>query len=44
MNINGDEIHNDHMHVRFCVPAKYDLRAMRRAANVSAKGTYSTCA
>ena len=42
-HINGDEIHNDHMHVRFCVPAKYDLSAMRRAAGVSPKGTYSSC-
>jgi hypothetical protein len=42
-NINGDEKHNDHMHVRFCVPARYDLRVMRHVAKVSPGGTYSTC-
>jgi murein endopeptidase len=41
--INGDNSHNDHMHVRFCVPARLDLSAIRRAAKLSSKGTYSSC-
>jgi penicillin-insensitive murein endopeptidase len=44
-NVTYDNIHNDHVHVRFCLPARYNLQAMKRAAfPEGTKGTYAACA
>ncbi len=48
-NINPDNkngpFHNNHVHVRFCLPSKYNLGAMKRAAFPikGTKGTYASC-
>lgn len=43
-NVDYDNIHNNHIHVRFCVPRKYDLASMKRAAFPGGtKGTYARC-
>lgn len=37
--------HNDHVHVRFCVPSHYDRKAMMKAAFPGGtRGTYAACA
>jgi peptidoglycan hydrolase-like protein with peptidoglycan-binding domain len=41
--IDGDNIHNNHMHVRFCVPSRLNLSQTKKAAKISPKGTYSSC-
>lgn len=42
-NVNGDKIHNDHMHVRFYMPAHYDLNRMKKAAGLAGgPGIYRT--
>lgn len=44
-NVTHDDVHLDHLHVRFCMPRHYDLAAMKRAAfPQGSKGTYTTCA
>lgn len=43
-NVNHDNIHNNHVHVRFCLPARYDLKKMIKAAFPGGtKGTYAKC-
>ncbi|HEV2840915.1 MAG TPA: penicillin-insensitive murein endopeptidase [Chthoniobacterales bacterium] len=43
-NVNHDNIHNNHVHVRFCLPSGYDLAAMKRAAYPGGtKGAFATC-
>jgi peptidoglycan hydrolase-like protein with peptidoglycan-binding domain len=43
-NVNYDNVHNDHLHVRFCMPSRYNLNAMKRVAFPSGtKGSYSSC-
>jgi hypothetical protein len=40
-NVNHDNIHNKHLHVRFCVPSKYNLKAMISDSDTSAP--YVSC-
>ncbi len=43
-NVTHDTSHNDHVHVRFCLPAHYDLAAMKRAAFPGGtRGTFAAC-
>jgi hypothetical protein len=43
-NVTYDDIHNDHVHVRFCLPSHYNLQAMKKAAfPQGTKGTYAVC-
>ncbi len=42
-NVDGDNDHNNHMHVRFCMPGKYDLAASRKASKTPAGSTYISC-
>lgn len=44
VNVDHDKIHNNHVHVRFCLPSHYDLAAMKRAAFPGGtKGAYAVC-
>jgi hypothetical protein len=44
-NVDHDDKHFDHLHVRFCIPAQYDRSSMlRRAFPGGTKGTYASCA
>ena len=44
-NVTHDKQHFDHLHVRFCVPRRYDVAAMKKAAfPQGTKGTYTACA
>jgi hypothetical protein len=44
-NVDHDNIHNNHVHVRFCLPSRYDLVAIKKAAfPEGTKGTYAACA
>ena len=43
-NVTPDQDHFDHLHVRFCVPARYSLYSMKsRAFPAGTKGTYKSC-
>jgi hypothetical protein len=43
-NVTHDTSHNDHVHVRFCLPAHYDLAAMKQAAFTGGtRGTFAAC-
>lgn len=41
--VKADGIHANHLHVRFCMPVKYDLARMRRESNTSKKAVYRAC-
>jgi hypothetical protein len=43
-NVDPDEQHFDHLHVRFCIPTRYSLSSMKKRAFPSGtKGTYKSC-
>ncbi len=45
VNVDHDKIHNNHVHVRFCLPSRYDLKAMKKAAFPGGTtGAYAACA
>ena len=41
--LSCDGRHSNHMHVRFCMPSKYDLKAMRKESNTSTRASYVSC-
>ena len=41
--LSCDGLHKNHMHVRFCMPHKYNLKAMRKESNTSIRATNATC-
>ncbi len=41
--LSCDGRHSNHMHVRFCMPTKYDLKAMRKESKTSSGASYVSC-
>ncbi len=42
-NVDGDNDHNNHMHVRFCMPGKHDLAKSRKTSGTPKGSLYISC-